>query len=115
MYHQKRYYEVDALSKTHTNPSHHSTDSNLHHHPKHLIELETYHILYSDYYNNHWNKTKSVNGYHHLHNHPGRNSANFHRRTGLFDLSAACGGLSGYLLNHPETTLNADYGYAAAA
>ena len=35
--------------------------------------------------------------------------------TGLFDLSTACGGFLVYLLNHPETTLNADYGYAAAA
>ena len=35
--------------------------------------------------------------------------------TGLFDLSAACGGFLVTSLIIRETTLNADYGYAAAA
>ena len=35
--------------------------------------------------------------------------------TGMIDLFVACGGNSSYLLNHLEITLNADYGYAAAA
>ena len=35
--------------------------------------------------------------------------------TGLFDLSAACGGFLVTSLIIRETTLHADYGYAAAA